>query len=1030
MPMFPETIGRYKVKSVIGRGGMAAIYAAHDPVSSRDVAIKVLPPELLHDPKFRARFEREARTIAALEHPAILPVYDFGESGGQPYLVMRLMTGGSLADRIKNGPMSLDETIRITSIIADALDYAHAHGIIHRDLKPGNILFDQGGEPYLADFGIVKLTEATATLTGNVIVGTPAYMSPEQGRGEKDLDGRSDIYSLGVIVFEMLTGKLPYSAETPMAQIIKHMSAPIPLIRDYRQDLPEDIQIIINRAMHKRRFGRYATASELVQDLKAVRAGVKLTGDSVAGTYVTLSGVVKPQTDTAAADTKGQTTQISAKPARGKKQKVQRSKLRRRSRLISFFLVTLVLFFSATAIALQFIIYPETTFWLKYQVSYYAARLNPTQTATIAPLPTIAPSVTQPATLTPTQTLAPTQTQTLTPLPTLAVTETLIPTEAGPFVLPVSGGRDYPVSQEPLSLGNLDRLVKLSVQGDGLFYRVRFSPDGDLIAIGTSVGTRLLDADTLTLITLLPSQNPVISLSFSPDNRLLATTEFDRLVLWDWEKKKVERVLYAPDDGRVTFVEFAPDGQTIWGGEDNTYIWRVSDGSVITFIPNMAPDRISISIDSQYYAVPLENDVQIISLIDGSRISEFRAFNTRQVKILPDNDTVVAIADEIVRFFSVRLNKSLGSFGGRNVVISRDGETFVSDNMAALIQVWRISNSVVPGFPFRIISYFETGLGDYQVSENGEYLLHLLPWIRQYQAYDLLDEKQSWSGNISTRPQDGTYEPTAFSWFQRQLLFRPYESKTALIFWGKTNIEMFDITTNRTHQIYEANISLSQASLPFNFAQYKMEDGKVDRTSSDQQYRAVATTGRIDVTNMKDGSKVATIYAAVKLPDGDITFSRDLKFLAFISTGATVRVWNLETNKQVCVVNGTGASPFVADAKRLFFSDDNKILAIYHAANRLSYWSVSEGTICSPLDFYHVTPEEISPDGSFFVQYGDREIQLRDFRTGEIVRRLWGELDTIRSGYTYKVIYGFSDNGRLFTARFLDGTVHVWGIQP
>ena len=271
-----ENIGRYEIVKEIGRGGMATVYQAIDPQFKREVAIKVLPPELLHDREFRVRFEREATTVAGLEHSAIVPVYDFGEDNGQPFLVMRYISHGSLKERISEGPMPFDEVVRIIDRIAPALDYAHQKGVVHRDLKPDNILFDQHDEPYLTDFGIAKLAETGATLTGNAIVGTPAYMSPEQGRGDANLDGRSDIYSLGIIVFEMLTGRVPYDASTPMGQVLKHMTESIPSIHEFRPDLPPDMQLVINQVLAKRSYVRYATANEFAAALTAI-----LNGESI-----------------------------------------------------------------------------------------------------------------------------------------------------------------------------------------------------------------------------------------------------------------------------------------------------------------------------------------------------------------------------------------------------------------------------------------------------------------------------------------------------------------------------------------------------------------------------------------------------------------------------------------------------------------------------------------------------------------------------------------------------------------------------
>ncbi len=268
----PQKFGRYEIKGEIGRGGMATVYHAYDPRFEREVAIKVLPHEMLHDAQFRTRFEREAKTIAMLEHPAIVPVYDFGEEDGQPYFVMRYMTGGSLSDRMKLGPMSVQEAARLMAHLAPALDEAHAKGIVHRDLKPGNILFDQYNEPYVSDFGIAKLSEAQSNVTGSAIVGTPAYMSPEQAQGE-GIDGRSDIYGLGVILFEMLTGQQPYHGDTPMSVVVKHITDPVPHILDIKPDLPADLERVVEKAMAKDRNDRFQTVKALADDLNAVARG-------------------------------------------------------------------------------------------------------------------------------------------------------------------------------------------------------------------------------------------------------------------------------------------------------------------------------------------------------------------------------------------------------------------------------------------------------------------------------------------------------------------------------------------------------------------------------------------------------------------------------------------------------------------------------------------------------------------------------------------------------------------------------------
>ncbi len=249
--MIPEKLGRYQIRRELGRGGMAIVYLGYDPRIEREVAIKVLPRQFSVDPQFEVRFQREVRAIAKLEHGAIVAVYDFGEMEDQPFIVMRYMSGGSLAGRLTGGKLLLPEAARILARIAPALDRAHEQGIVHRDLKPANILFDQDGEAYLSDFGIAKLADTTAAYTGSALIGTPAYMSPEQARGEPNLDGRSDVYSLGVILFETLAGRLPYAADTPMGIAMRHITDPVPRIRKLNPRLPKHVERVIRRAMAK-----------------------------------------------------------------------------------------------------------------------------------------------------------------------------------------------------------------------------------------------------------------------------------------------------------------------------------------------------------------------------------------------------------------------------------------------------------------------------------------------------------------------------------------------------------------------------------------------------------------------------------------------------------------------------------------------------------------------------------------------------------------------------------------------------------
>jgi serine/threonine protein kinase len=241
---------------------MATVYKAYHAAMDRYVAIKVLPRQLAESPEFVGRFQQEARTIANLEHPHILPVHDYGESEGITYLVMRFLDAGTLKERLQGSAPSLAEIDRLFAQLADALAYAHDHGVVHRDLKPSNVLVDARGNLFLTDFGIAKLLEASPQFTRTgAMIGTPAYMSPEQAQGLK-VDQRSDIYSLGIILYEMVTGRVPYEAETPLAVVLKHLNEPLPIPSSVKPGISPAIERVILKALSKNVDDRFASVAE------------------------------------------------------------------------------------------------------------------------------------------------------------------------------------------------------------------------------------------------------------------------------------------------------------------------------------------------------------------------------------------------------------------------------------------------------------------------------------------------------------------------------------------------------------------------------------------------------------------------------------------------------------------------------------------------------------------------------------------------------------------------------------------------
>jgi tRNA A-37 threonylcarbamoyl transferase component Bud32 len=274
-------LGKYKVIERLGQGGMAMVYTGYQEEVDRRVAIKVLPPHPGLDENFAERFRLEARTIARLQHPHILPLYDYGTEDDIVYLVMAYVDGGALEDLIDEGPLPLSRIEKILREVAGALDYAHRQGVIHRDIKPGNILVDSEGHALLADFGIVKLAEGGANLTGSGVVGTPAYMAPEQAQG-MEIDSRVDIYALGVVVYQMLTGQQPFTAESTVQLVLKVIQEDPPSVLDLVDGLPDAVGGVMDKVLAKDPDDRYQTAtefadafSEAVQGSTDVQAVVK-----------------------------------------------------------------------------------------------------------------------------------------------------------------------------------------------------------------------------------------------------------------------------------------------------------------------------------------------------------------------------------------------------------------------------------------------------------------------------------------------------------------------------------------------------------------------------------------------------------------------------------------------------------------------------------------------------------------------------------------------------------------------------------
>ena len=279
-----ENVGPYRITEQLGQGGMATVYKAYHAALDRYVALKALHPAFNEDKSFAARFQREARVVAKLEHPNIVPIYDYAEHESRPYLVMKYIEGDTLKARLLQGPLSSEEINQVVDSVGSALAYAHQQGILHRDIKPSNVLIGTDGIMYLADFGLARIAQAgESTLSSDSIMGTPQYISPEQAMGKKELDEGTDIYSFGVMLYEMVVGQVPFTADTPFSIIHDHIYSPLPMPRAINPQVPESVERVLLKALAKERADRYDTVPSLVKAFKDAwrEAGVPMQGTSI-----------------------------------------------------------------------------------------------------------------------------------------------------------------------------------------------------------------------------------------------------------------------------------------------------------------------------------------------------------------------------------------------------------------------------------------------------------------------------------------------------------------------------------------------------------------------------------------------------------------------------------------------------------------------------------------------------------------------------------------------------------------------------
>jgi tRNA A-37 threonylcarbamoyl transferase component Bud32/Tol biopolymer transport system component len=716
--LIEEMIGRYKIIEEIGRGGLAVVYRAMDTMLERSVAIKMILPEQQQDDKFLRRFQREARTLAQLSHPSIVKILDYGEHQGSPYLVMEYISGGTLNSRMGQA-MPPMEAAQLLAPIAHALHHAHQHKVIHRDVKPANILINESGQPMLSDFGIVKLAETDESLTGTgVMVGTPAYMSPEQIQG-RPVDARTDVYALGTVLFELLAGRKPYVANTPIELMLKHLNDPVPHARQIIRDLPADVEQVLLKAMAKQPEDRYQDMAAFAEVLDRMAAGEKgLTKPYQRKAQEGTSTVPRTDpnlrkaknSDQTAAEASADGAALPVKPAAGKK-----------GLWIGIGAVLLIAAIAARfAIGLPYL--NRGTGPTPTQTAIAAALA----TATTPPEPTRAENVAK-------------ATNTTAPLPTNTAPATITPagaTETAPAAQPTT----KPANANAISVSNvkglteMHRLEKISV------ITLAWTPDGKWIIDTGAKAITIIDpktmkaSGTINLGTLIPKSSVITS-----DSQQVVTLFSNQIKFYSLEDRKevksipflgggANSIAISPDmktialgmlDNKVQLhsaadgsmidqlssnyggwcVAFSPDGtQVAAGTSQGALMWETATG---TWLPiasgqNSLIKSLAFSHDGKLLAGGGNGMIYLWDAIGGDEVAILKGnFNVVNSLMFSPDDSLLVIGsdDKTVRVWDVNAKTEIGVLKNHTspvfgVVFSPDGDRIASGANEGVIRLW------------------------------------------------------------------------------------------------------------------------------------------------------------------------------------------------------------------------------------------------------------------------------------------------------------------------------------------------------
>jgi serine/threonine protein kinase len=664
-------LGKYELKETIGQGGFGTVYRAVDTGLDVERAVKVLHPALAANAEFIERFQREARFAVRMDHPNVVPVYDLGEADGRFYLAMRYMPGGSLKDLLeKEGPLPVERAVEIARQVADGLEAMHTQGLVHRDLKPGNILIDADGSMRLSDFGFARALNATASATlttAGGLVGTPAYMAPEQFDPDLGENGPAgDLYALGVIVFEMLAGSLPFSGETP-ALIAAHLYKPAPDLSKLRPEIPVGVSAALQKALAKHPSERFATAGEFARAL--------VNSESI-GTSSETPGMNAAPPKEAAPEPVHQPSAPEQKPA---PQAIPSGGTQRPGQPVP----------PARPVTQK----PKSKhspLWIGLAVGGGLFGLAAVVVIGVIFLSILANLGGQ----SPTTAADPTMAKIYSAVDA-TLQSTMIPTSTSDL------------ESDIITTANAERVQELSQLQVGIVYALAYSPDGTMLAVALreSIVIYRSTGDSLTQLQEISVQPFVEDVAFSLDGKILAFASDDHTVkLWDIASGGLINTLEGHSD-YVASVAFSPDGKTLASssGDKTIKLWNVSTGDLLNTLAGhsdgvgsviFSPDGQTLASGSHDASIKLWDVSSGILL----KTLEGHTMYIGALAFTPDGQTLISgSGDDTLRMWSVSTGKLLRTMNADStwvdfVAISPDGQIVATGSQDGSVKLWNIAD--------------------------------------------------------------------------------------------------------------------------------------------------------------------------------------------------------------------------------------------------------------------------------------------------------------------------------------------------